>query len=135
MGAFNIFKVINRPYKIVVFCFLLTFFGLFVAWSSVRIWIKSEANKIATAAEIKYNEEKTTALLMLVFDPESSVHDKNMAVWTLGILKDKDALEELEELKTTPDKNEILGISDYELQKAILKIKGEYRNSRKLTQK
>ncbi len=129
------FRITDRPYKIIIFCFLLTFFGLFLAWSSVKIWIKTEANKFANEAVATYQSDKTESLLMMIFDENSSVSDKNMAIWTLGTLKDEDALQRLEELGTMVEEQEIIGISNYELKRAILKIKGEFKASLKVSQK
>jgi hypothetical protein len=128
------FKIIDRPYKVITFCFLLTFFGLFLAWSSVKIWIKTEANKFANEAVVTYQSDRTESLLMMIFDEKSSIEQKNMAIWTLGTLKDENALDRLEELDTLIEEQEIIGISNYELEKAILKIKGEFKGRWKVTQ-
>ena len=124
------FKIIDKPYKIILFSFLLTFFGLFLSWSSVMIWIKTEANKFANQAVLEYQSDKTEALLMKIFDENSSIDEKNTAIWALGTLKAEEALEELEKLEDIiSEEDEEFGISSYELEKAILKIKGEFRGS------
>jgi hypothetical protein len=128
------FRIIDRPYKIITFCFLLTFLGLFLAWSSVKIWIKTEANKFANEAVFNYQSDKTESLLMMIFDENSSVEQKNMAIWTLGTLKDENALDRMLELDTHIEDQEIMGISNYELEKAILKIKDEFMGNWKVSQ-
>lgn len=128
-------KIIDKPYKVILFSFLLTFLGLFIAWSSVMIWIKTEANKVANEAVIEYQSDKAESLLLMIFDENSNVEEKNMAIWALGTLKAEEALEDLVELDSMiKDHEESFGISEYELQKAILKIKGEYRGSWKISQ-
>lgn len=125
----------DRPYKIILFCFLLTFLGLFISWSSVTIWIKTEANKIASEASVEYGSDRTESLLMRIFDENSAIEEKNMAVWALGTLKAEGALERLEELDSMIiEQDETFGVSRYELEKAILKIKGEFRGSWKVSQ-
>lgn len=125
----------DRPYKIILFSFLLTFLGLFLSWSSVTIWIKTEANKIANEASEEYQSDRTGSLLMMIFDENSNIEEKNMAVWALGTLKSEDALEKLEELDSMIiEQDETFGVSRYELEKAILKIKGELRGSWEVSQ-
>ncbi len=130
-----VFRITDKPYKIILSCFILTFLGLFIAWGSVMIFIKSGANKYANQAIMKYQDNKTGSLLMLIFDDSTSIEEKNTAIWALGTLKDEDALEDLQKLDSLIMADEIPGISEYELNKAILKIKGEYRGSRQLSQK
>jgi hypothetical protein len=127
-------KLGDKPYKIILTCFILTFFGLFIAWGSVMIWIKTGANKYANQAVAQYQQDKTESLLMLIFDDNTSITEKNTAIWALGTLKDEQALNGLEKLDSMVIQDEILGISEYELSKAILKIKGEYRGSWQLSQ-
>lgn len=129
------FKIIDKPYKIILFSFLLTFFGLFIAWSSVKIWIKTEANKIAQEAVLEYQSDNTESLLMMIFDDQSNVEEKNMAIWALGTLKAEQALEDLIVLDSMITDEDNFGISRYELQKAILKIKGDFKGSWKVSQK
>ncbi|MGC9341590.1 MAG: hypothetical protein ACP5E3_02730 [Bacteroidales bacterium] len=129
------FNIIDKPYKIILFSFLLTFFGLFIAWSSVKIWIKTEANKIAQEAVIEYQSDNTESLLMMIFDDQSNVEEKNMAIWALGTLKAEQALEDLIVLDSMITDEDNFGISRYELQKAILKIKGDFKGSWKVSQK
>lgn len=129
------FKINDKPYKIILFSFLLTFLGLFISWSSIMIWIKTEANHFANTAMQEYHSDKTESLLMMIFDDNSNYEDKNMAIWALGTLKAEGALQDLEEMDTLTDEQyKELGISRYELEKAILKIKGDYRGSWKVSQ-
>jgi hypothetical protein len=127
------FKLSDKPYKIILASFLLTFFGLFFAWSSVMIWTKTEANKFANMAVREYHLDKTQSLLMMTLDEDATVEERNTAIWVLGTLKDQDALEKLLELDTMVKADEILGISQYELETAILKIRGEFKRVWRVT--
>lgn len=129
------FSINDKPYKVISIGFLITFLGLFLAWSSVKIWIKSEANQIAKEASLKYNSDQTESLILMIFDHESDIQSRNQAVWALGTLKDEQALRQLVELGQMIENNEISGISDYELNKAIQKIKGSQKKSVKLSGK
>jgi hypothetical protein len=132
----SIFKLIDKPYKVILFSFLLTFLGLFLSWSSVMLWIKTEAHKIANEAVEEYQSDKTESLLMLIFDETSGIEERNSAVWALGTLKAEAALEELEVLESMIiEQDETFGVSKYELEKAILKIKGEFRGSWQVSEK
>ena len=127
------FKLSDKPYKIILASFVLTFFGMFFAWSSIMIWTKTEANKFANMAMREYHLNKTQSLLMLVFDEDATVEEKNTAIWVLGTLKDKDALERLVELDDMIKAEGVPGISQYELETAIQKIKGEFKRTWRVT--
>lgn len=127
------FKLSDKPYKIILTSFILTFFGLFFAWSSVMIWTKTEANKFANMAVREYHLNKTQSLLMMVFDEDATVNEKNTAIWVLGTLKDEEALERLMELDNMMKAEEVFGISQYELETAILKIRGEFKRVWRVT--
>ena len=127
------FKLSDKPYKIILTSFILTFFGLFFAWSSVMIWTKTEANKFANMAVREYHLNKTQSLLMMIFDEDATVNEKNTAIWVLGTLKDEEALERLMELDNMMKAEEVFGISQYELETAILKIRGEFKRTWRVT--
>lgn len=127
------FKLSDKPYKIILTSFILTFFGLFFAWSSVMIWTKTEANKFANMAVREYHLNKTQSLLMMIFDEDATVNEKNTAIWVLGTLKDEEALERLMELDNMMKAEEVFGISQYELETAILKISGEFKRTWRVT--
>ena len=128
------FRIGDKPYKIILTCFILTFLGLFFAWGSVMIFIKTSANKFANQAVTYYQEGKTESLLMMIFDKDSSTEEKNAAIWALGTLKDEDALSGLQKLDSMMLENENPGISEYELNKAMLKIQGEWKGGLKVSQ-
>ena len=128
------FRINDKPYKIILACFVLTLLGLFFAWGSVIIFIKTGANKFANQAVMEYQEGKTESLLRMIFDESTSIEEKNTAIWALGTLKDEEALLGLQKLDSMMVENEVLGISEYELNKAILKIKGDWRGNLKVSQ-
>ncbi|MFW5820278.1 MAG: hypothetical protein ACOCWA_03250 [Bacteroidota bacterium] len=128
------FRIIDKPYKIILSCFILTFAGLFFAWGSVMIFIKSGANKFANQAVIKYQEDKTESLLMMIFDEGTSIEEKNTAIWALGTLKDEEALSDLQKLDSMIIEDEFSGISEYELNKAMHKIKGDWKGGWRVSQ-
>lgn len=128
------FRIGDKPYKIILACFILTFLGLFFAWGSVMIFIKTGANKFANQAIMEYQEGKTESLLLMIFDKKTSIEEKNTAIWALGTLKDKDALSGLQKLDSMMLENNNPGISEYELNKAMLKIQGEWKGSLKVSQ-
>ena len=128
------FRINDKPYKIILACFVLTLLGLFFAWGSVIIFIKTGANKFANQAVMEYQEGKTESLLRMIFDESTSIEEKNTAIWALGTLKDEEALSGLQKLDSMMVENEVLGISEYELNKAILKIKGDWRGNLKVSQ-
>jgi hypothetical protein len=68
----------------------------------------------------KKDTEKVQILLDFLKSPDNHPDLKDNAIWALGELKAKEALDVLESLKIDNR------ISQYELKKAILKIRGEY---------
>ncbi|MFW5645330.1 MAG: hypothetical protein ACOCZL_05410 [Bacteroidota bacterium] len=127
-------RIIDKPYKIILTCFMLTFLGLFLAWGSVKIFIKTGANKIASQAVMQYQKNKTESLLMLILDDKTSIKQKNMAIWSLGTLKDENALTGLQKIDSLMLGKKNTGISEYELNRAILKIQGDWRGGLKVSQ-
>lgn len=128
------FRIIDKPYKIILTCFTLIFLGLFFAWGSVMIFIKTGANKFANQAVMEYQEGKTESLLMMIFDESTSIEEKNTAIWALGALKDENALSGLQKIDSMMLENEYSGISEYELNKAMLKIQGNWKGGLKVSQ-
>ncbi len=105
---------------------ILILFGTFIG---LRIWIAGEANSIARDAAKVFHSNKTKALIALIESEDYSLKEKNNAIWALGVLKDKQALPTLESMVTGLKCNHDSEICQYEINKAILKIKGEFRGS------
>lgn len=93
------------------------------------IIIKHQAKLYAKEAVSVYHKDKTESLLMLIDSENHSLKEKNKAVWSLGVLKDENALSRLEMLYTGKDCNHDSALCQYELKKAILKIKGDFWGS------
>ena len=91
--------------------------------------IKHQANTFAKEAVSVYHQDKTESLLMLIDSENHSLKERNKAVWTLGVLKDEKALPKLEMLYTGKECNHDSALCQYEIKKAILKIKGEFSGS------
>ena len=91
--------------------------------------IKHQANSYANEAVLAFHQDKTKSLLMLIDSENYSFQQKNKAVWTLGVLKDEKALPKLEMLYTGKECNHDSALCQYEIKKAILKIKGEFSGS------
>ena len=98
----------------------------------LKLWIKHEAKFYASELSQTFQMNKTDALLAVLGAEHYSLKDKNKAVWALGVLKEKEALPKLESLYTGEDCQHDSAICQYELQKAILKIKGKFTGSWKL---
>ncbi|QGY42965.1 hypothetical protein GM418_04620 [Maribellus comscasis] len=107
----------------------ITIAGLFIIYSGLRIWIWSDANQFAKKASEKFNTDKTAALLSYIDSNEITIKEKNKAVWALGVLNEKEALPQLEMLYTGDTCDHDDAICQYELYKAIHKIKGNFRGS------
>ncbi len=78
-------------------------------------------------AQEKYQQDCTLSLIELLDDSQNSFHDRNMAIWALGQLGQKEALPVLEKYYTgkIPDKEPLDEvISQYELKKAINLARG-----------
>jgi len=106
---------------------ILIVFGTFVG---LRIWIIVEANNIASEAVKVFQVHKTEALITLIESENYSLKERNNAVWTLGVLKEKEALPKLESMLTGLECDHDQDICQYEIKKAVLKIKGKFRGLR-----
>lgn len=105
---------------------ILILLGTFIG---LRVWIHSEAKNIANKAVEVFHKNNTEALIAVIESDEYTLKDKNNAVWALGVLKDKQALSKLETMITGLECNHDSTICQYEIKKAILKIKGDFRGS------
>ena len=90
-------------------------------------WIRFETNHCANDADKQFAMEKTKSLIALIESPEFTLKQKNRAIWVLGELKSKEALPKLESMLTGKPCHHETEICQYELKKAILKMKGEPR--------
>ena len=103
--------------------------GLVVTFSGINIWIKTDANSIAEEATEVFQKDKIESLLAKLDSDDYSLKEKNYATWALGVLKDERALPKLESLATGQECNHEKELCQREIEKAILKSKGEFRGS------
>ena len=94
-----------------------------------RTVIKVQANNLAKEASQNFHADKIESLLMLIDSENYSLKEKNNAVWALGVLKDERALPKLEVLYTGKECDHEKALCQYEIKKAILKIKGDFKGS------
>ena len=99
-----------------------TFIGL-------KVRINSQAGQLADEAALLFQKDRTEALLALIASNDHSLPEKNNAIWALGVLKDEKALPALESLLTGKECRHDSELCQYEIQKAIGKIKGDFRGS------
>ena len=90
-------------------------------------WIWFDVNKYSHKAERKFHLGRIESLLAMIDSPEFTLDQKNMAIWTLGIIKDPKALPKLESMVTGKPCHHASEICQYELKKAILKTKGVFK--------
>ncbi len=120
------FFVNNKVGKIFFLVYMGIMILIFSAFIAAKVYIKHEAKNVAREASAVFHKDNTESLLILIESDNYSLKEKNLAVWALGALKDEKALTKLEILYTGEECNHTEKICQYELEKAILKIKGEF---------
>ncbi|MBZ5581994.1 MAG: hypothetical protein LAQ30_07270 [Acidobacteriia bacterium] len=88
--------------------------------------IRLEARALGNRAAVRFGGDRITGLTRLVNCDGCDLHERDMAVWALGELRDRRALPVLDAHFTgaTCDHNRYL--CQYELRKAIMKIEGTW---------
>lgn len=112
--------------KIFLYGILIALLGMAATFLGLKIWIKHDANKIAAKAIEVFHKDKIESLLLCIDSDSFLIREKNDAIWALGVFKDKRALGKLESL-VTHEKCSYGHLCQYEIQKAILKIKRDYK--------
>jgi hypothetical protein len=112
--------------KIFLYGILTAVLGMAATYLGLKIWIRHDANKIAAVAIKTFHKDKVESLLMCLDSDSFLIREKNDAIWALGSFKDKRALGKLESL-VTHEKCSYGHLCQYEIQKAILKIKRDYK--------
>ena len=115
--------------KLILGTFVIVFASLFLVYAGLRTSIWTDANQFAKQAAEQYSTDKTTTLLMYIDSDEYTFKEKNKAVWAMGVLKEKNALPKLEMMYTGEKCNHDSAICQYELYKAIHKIRGDFKGS------
>jgi hypothetical protein len=112
--------------KVFLYGILIGLLGIAAAYLGLRIWIMHDAHKIAAKAVAVFHKDKVESLLLCLDSDSFLIREKNDAIWALGAFKDKRALGKLESL-VTHEKCSYGHLCQYEIQKAILIIKREYK--------
>ncbi|MBT6766876.1 MAG: hypothetical protein HOA90_20285 [Prolixibacteraceae bacterium] len=88
-----------------------------------------DANEITENAVEVFQKDKIESLIALIDSDEFTLKEKNKAIWTLVVLKDKRAHAKLKSLLTGEKCDHGKELCQSEIKKAILKIKGEFKGS------
>jgi len=115
--------------RILLISFVVFILGIAGTYFATLAWIHHDASAMAKEASIVFKKDKIESLLEVIESEDYSLKEKNKAVWALGVLKDKRALPRLEALHTAKECNHEEELCQYEIKKAILKIKREFRGS------
>lgn len=105
---------------IVIGCIIILFAG-------ISSGVSAEIDAICEEACAKYPGTKVEALITYL-KKTKELRKKNQAIWALGELRDKKALPILETLYTGAPCDHSRYVCQYEVKKAIKKIKGEIPN-------
>ena len=100
---------------------------LFILYLGICWWEKEEVKSIYEEACSKYPGTEVEALITYL-KKTKELRKKNRAIWALGELRDKKVLPILEALYTGAPCDHSRFVCQYEVKKAIKKIKGEIPN-------
>jgi hypothetical protein len=114
--------------------FLAIAVSLLALEGTIRLSARSTGNRAAA----RFGGDRVQGLMSVVDCVSCSFHERDMAVWALGELRDRRALPVLKPHFTNEKCNHAAGLCQYELGKAIMKIEGtwnlrssaEFRQSR-----
>ena len=115
--------------RVIITGLTIAMFGFIFIYIGLRVWIWTDANKFAEKTAEQFKTNKTEALLLLLDSEKYTFKEKNKAIWALGVLKEKKALTKLELLHTGEECQHDSALCQYELYKAIHKIKGDFYGS------
>lgn len=122
-------KTNNKFGRRILRIFSILFVIGIIIFLGISYYTFSYANQITKVAQDRFHKSQTESLLALIESKDFSFPQKNQAIFVLGTLKDKKALPQLEALVThQPCKHQHF-VCQYELEKAILQIKGEYAST------
>ena len=88
-------------------------------------WVHTDLHAACAEASAQFPGDDVEALLALLTSENHNLREKNRAIWALGHLVDKRALPNLEALWTGRDCDHQRQICQYELKKALDKVRGE----------
>ena len=96
-----------------------------VAYIGISLMIGSDVNKTSQRAMAQFTGDRVEALIALVDCEGCSLHDRNLAVWTLGQLRDKRGLPVMHKYYTGEPFNHEWRICQYVISKAIRWTEGK----------
>jgi hypothetical protein len=117
--------------KLVLYSFMALLFIVALTLVGMLSWIYIDARAIAKDAIEVFHKDNIESLLMVIDSDKFTLKEKNHAIWALGVYRDERALEKLESLVTREKCDHSRKLCQYEIEKAILKIKGEMWSARK----
>jgi hypothetical protein len=106
---------------------------LAVAFLSLEGFIRLDARHTGTRAATRFGGDRIQGLSALIDCASCSLHDRDMAVWALGELRNSRALPVLKAHYTGQRCNHTIDLCQYELGKAIKKIEGTWNLHASLT--
>lgn len=115
----------KRTYFLLILISSIVLVGLTGSYFGLRIWIKSDFDKICNEAMEQYASDNKSEALILVLKSESqNLNAKNHAIWALGHLKDNKALPVLKELQTGTECDHGKFVCQRELNRTIGYLEG-----------
>jgi hypothetical protein len=118
----------TRIKKIFVYGISLCLVSLTILFVLLVWQIHSHVEMICVKACQKHPGDRVEALIAYIFSDEHSLQDRNHAIWALGHIGDERALPALEKLYTGMPCDHEKFVCQYELRKAIDKVKGKTFN-------
>lgn len=124
VSIYAIFSKSNsaRKSKLIQFAIFILGTGIMMCGMSL-IWMRYEVKNTCQEAELQYEKKDCVeGMIQTLRDERNSYRERNNAVWVMGQLADKRALETLQEFYTgeIPEREPLNStLSQYELQKAI----------------
>ena len=103
---------------------IIIILGLCGSYIGLRIWFKSDINKIRNSAQSKFEGDKIEALISVLNSDSEKLKNKNQAIWALGKLNDERAMPTLKNLQTNSECNHSRFVCQRELEKAINNLEG-----------
>lgn len=97
-----------------------------IAFFALLGFIRHDARRTGDRAALQFGGDRIAGLSALVDCQTCSLHDRDMAVWALGVLGDRRGLPVLKAHYTGAKCDHTADLCQYELGKAILKIDGQW---------
>jgi hypothetical protein len=120
-------KHVNMKKKTIIYVMLIAALLAVCGIYGLRFWVYSDAIDAGREAQIMFPGDAVEALIARLESDETTVDEKNRAVWALGQMRDARAVPVLEPLTTgesEPCDHSRL-VCQYELKKALANCRGE----------